>query len=271
MTQMLPPPRPGRAAWEEAAAAGGRRAGSRRARPVGSGGICSFHARSQRLPLKPNPPARPRRRRCRRPCPRPPRPGDRVAGACWPGAVLPRARGRGRGPAGQVRARVKPPIPWPQPPATLEQETRCRGGLGPRRKEPPGKRGEKAPPPTPALCLLPSPPHPQGLGDLGRWEGAVPAHSRLRGQPRPGRWSSKKSAFLFLSSQMARPLSTPSPSQMQARKKRRGVSVFLSRFAEQRFALSSQGPGPENPGQKHPRGSLGGKAMLPGFKSHFCW
>ncbi|KAB1268698.1 Hairy/enhancer-of-split related with YRPW motif-like protein [Camelus dromedarius] len=45
------------------------------------------------------------------------------------------------------------------------------------------------------------------------------------GELRPGRWSSssEKSAFLFLSRQMARPLSTPSPSQMQARKKRRGI------------------------------------------------
>lgn len=38
---------------------------------------------------------------------------------------------------------------------------------------------------------------------------------------------SEEFAFLFLSSQMARPLSTPSPSQMQARKKRRGVSVSV--------------------------------------------
>lgn len=48
----------------------------------------------------------------------------------------------------------------------------------------------------------------------------------LLGQPRPERWSlsSEKLAFLFLCSQMARPLTTPSPSQTQARKKRRGVS-----------------------------------------------
>lgn len=62
---------------------------------------------------------------------------------------------------------------------------------------------------------------------------------------------------------MARPLSTPSPSQMQARKKRRGVSVFLSRVAEQRFALSSQGPGPENPGQKHHEGSDAVRVQVP--------
>lgn len=253
MTQMLPPPRPGRAAWEEAAAAGGRRAGGRRARPVGSGGICSFHARSQRLPVKPNPPAR-----CRRPCPRPPRPGDRVAGAGWPGAVLPRARGRGRGPAGQVRTRVKPPQSHgPSRRPLWSRKLGAGEDLAQGEKSPRGKGERKRPHPRLPCASSPLPPHPQGLGDLGRWEGAVPAHSRLRGQPRPGRWSSKKSAFLFLSSQMARPLSTPSPSQMQARKKRRGVSVFLSRFAAQRFALSSQGAWPREPWSETPLGGGG--------------
>ena len=166
------------------------------------------------------------------------------------------SRGRGAGAeAHWVRSgrESSAPIPWPQPPATLGQETRCRGGLGPRRKEPPGRRGEKASPPTPAKCLL-----PPGLGDLGRWEGAVPAYSRLRGQPRPGRWSSKKSAFLVLSSQMARPLSTPSPSQMQARKKRRGVSVFSQQICGPEVCPEFPGAWPRKLWSETPLGAWGG-------------
>lgn len=163
VTQMLPPPRPGRAAWEEAAAAGGRRAGGRRARPVGSGGICSFHARSQRLPLKPNPPARPCRRR--RPCPRPPRPGDRVAGAGWLGAVLPRARGRGRGPVGQVRARVKPPHPMAPAAGHTGAGNSVQGRTWPKEKRAPGEKGRESVPthacPVPPI---PGPGRPRALG-----------------------------------------------------------------------------------------------------------
>ncbi|XP_024594564.1 hairy/enhancer-of-split related with YRPW motif-like protein isoform X1 [Neophocaena asiaeorientalis asiaeorientalis] len=71
-------------------------------------------------------------------------------------------------------------------------------------------------PRLPCASSRPGRPRPHGRG-------LCPPTAGLRGQPRPGRRSSEKSVFLFLSSQMARPLSTPSPSQMQARKKRRGI------------------------------------------------
>lgn len=69
---------------------------------------------------------------------------------------------------------------------------------------------------------LPRPPVlPPGLGAAAAQQGAVLAMK----SPRAGRRASGSEtfAFLFPSSQMARPLSTPSPSQMQARKKRRGI------------------------------------------------
>nr|XP_005000168.2 hairy/enhancer-of-split related with YRPW motif-like protein isoform X1 [Cavia porcellus] len=93
-------------------------------RPVGSCGICSFHAPSWRLPVKPKPP-----------------------GLAWP-----------------MPSSARPPD---------------------RVAEAEGRSGSRRPP------------------------GPTDGHSRSEGQG-PGE-------------QMARPLSTPSPSQMQARKKRRGI------------------------------------------------
>lgn len=191
---MLPPPRPGRAAWEEAAAAGGRRAGGRRARPVGSGGICSFHARSQRLPLKPNPPARPcRRRRCRRPCPCPPRPGDRVAGAGWPGAVLPRARGRGRGPAGQVRTRVKPPQSHgPSRRPLWSRKLGAGEDLAQGEKSPRGKGERKRPHPR-LPCA--SPPRPRAWETSGAGRGLCPPTAGSEVSPGQGDGPLKNQPF----------------------------------------------------------------------------
>lgn len=80
----------------------------------------------------------------------------------------------------------------------------------------PGEKGRECVSPTPALHLLPA------WETTATQEGAVPAYEVTPGQG-DGSPSSEKFAFLFLSSQMARPLSTPSPSQMQARKKRRGI------------------------------------------------
>ena len=183
---MPPPPRPGRAAWEEAAAAG-RAEGGRPARPARGKRRHLFFPRSfpaapsETQPAGPAPPPPP-------PVPSPAPPGgsgcrSRLAGVRF-------SRGRGAEAEAQRVRFGRESRPPSHGPSRRGQETRCRGGVGPRRKEPPGRRVEKASPPTPALCLL-----PPGLGGLGRWEGAVPAHSRLRGQPRPGRWSSKNRPF----------------------------------------------------------------------------
>ena len=155
-----------------------------------SGGICSFHARSQRLPLKPNPPARPCRRR--RPCPRPPRPGDRVAGAGWPGAVLPRARGRGRGPVGQVRARVKPPHPMAPAAGHTGAGNSVQGRTWPKEKRAPGEKGRESVP-THACPVPPIPGPGRGLcpptagSEVSPGQGDGP----LKNQPfssSPARW-----------------------------------------------------------------------------------
>lgn len=82
----------------------GRRAGGRRAGPVGSGGICSFHACSQRLSLKPNPPARPHRRQ---PLPSP-APPARGPGIGLQEKELPQQRGPGAGKPRKVRVEGSP-------------------------------------------------------------------------------------------------------------------------------------------------------------------
>lgn len=71
---------------------------------------------------------------------------------------------------------------------------------------------------------------------------------------------SEEFAFLFLSSQMARPLSTPSPSQMQARKKRRGVSVSVELPNRGLLWVPGVWPG-------EPWSDTSPHAKLPGFKS----
>lgn len=107
-----------------------------------------------------------------------------------------------------------------------------------------GFRGEmRAGDPSACSVLLP------GLGDYSLLGALLhPPHIQvptcfqlgLLGQPRPERRSlcSEKLAFLFLCSQMARPLTTPSPSQMQARKKRRGVSEQQPLRSPGGFALN---------------------------------
>lgn len=181
---------------------------------MGSGGICAFHASSQRLPLKPNPPAGPT---AAGPCPRPPRPGIGLQEPEWPAAVpdarpqagLNKEMGLGQG---QGREPSTPTALAALRAGNSAREDLTQGQMGP------GEKGGECVSPTPALYLLPA------WETTATQEGAAPAHEVTPGQG-DGAPSSENFAFLFLSSQMARPLSTPSPSQMQARKKRRGVSV----------------------------------------------
>lgn len=168
MTQMLPPPRPGRAAWEEAAAAG-RAEGGRPARPARGKRRHLFFPRSfpaapsETQPAGPAPPPPP-------PVPSPAPPGgsgcrSRLAGVRF-------SRGRGAGAEAQ-RVRFgresSPPSHGPSHRPLWGRKLGAGEELAQGEKSPRGEWERKRPHPR-----LPCASSPLGLGDLGAGRGLCP-------------------------------------------------------------------------------------------------